>query len=191
MIYSLTKNKVLNEVSDFFTNSYIVNFKDPGIFKKILFLKCLEDNKIVVIAFCKPESNVGLELSEDHFKKDIKKGFIANTYTLSFRLLSLNSEIYQPKIGDYVTIWEYLYKTNNINTAVKSFNETIYPLLQDEIQTRKSYLLYQKNNNVYTGITMLSERKDDLNVMEKKMNLLNLYFDKAPDVKTFRILKVE
>ncbi len=191
LVYNILKNNTLQEAQEFYKIFFISKLKNPKIIKNTLYLENTEAKEIIIITFCRLTKNYSPNLSEDFFDKEIKKNFKSNTITISFRLLTLNTEIYDPKKNDIIIIWEYNYRIKNVEEAIKTFDNDIYPILVEGDYTKNSNLLFNKKLGVYAGITIFTGLQNKIEIVKKRIKKLNKYFWKKSSVKVYRIIKVE
>jgi hypothetical protein len=191
LVFYLIKQGTLQEAESFFNNTFIDNIKNPESIKTVLYLKNIDSDEIVIISFCKLNQNLNSDMSKDHYNKEVKSVLKSDSMSISFRLLTVNAEKFNPKLSDVIVIWEYNYLSKSLSHAINLFNEKIYPLLQEENYTKNSYLLLQKKLNIYAGITIFSGKNEDSIRVKESIKKADKYFWKNASSKFFKIIKID
>jgi uncharacterized protein (UPF0333 family) len=178
----------LDNARKYFTGTFLTNLKDDKIIRDTYFLENTEINELVIITFASPgEANLNLD-NDDFYIKNIKSKVAAMTSSVAFKLIAVNDEQYQPRLGEYVMIWEYNLKAKNFSDAGEHFKNKVYPLLSKDKHSRDSYLIGFKMMNIMVGITMFNGNYEETAEVKKKFDELTPLLDKPVKSKSYKMV---
>jgi hypothetical protein len=178
----------LENARKYFTGTFLTNLKDDKIIRDTYFLENTDLNELVIITFASPgEANLNLD-NDDFYIKNLKSKAAAFTSSVSFKLIAVNDELYQPKLGEYVMIWEYNLNAKSFSDAGEHFKNKIYPLLAKDKYSRDSYLIGFKIMNIMVGITMFNGNYEDTADVKKKFGEISSFFSKPVKSKSYKMI---
>jgi hypothetical protein len=179
----------MNEVKDYFRTQFLENLKNKDLIQHTFILQSTTPNYLLLISFAST-GKIDINLENDFFAKQYKSVVNAVTTTLNFQIIAINQENYFAKIGDKMILWDYHVKNKKKEDVINHFKNIVYPLLAKDEFTRDSYLIAQKNLNIFVGITMLSGKYKESKVVSEKLKEINKYLDKPPKLKVYDIIGV-